>query len=983
MKKNKFIFIFLIGLIFSCKSIPEHPVEKIDTNVVIPEIEILDYGIYEGDRLGSVRAEGTSLGNSKVYNANTIKIIEKTTRIPAEIGKSFGIRYVFRGTPPDTNIEHTIKVITPGLIKPPEPEPEIYDRHGRRRPPRNAAKPVSVEQWQAYAELGEPTYNGFGFEHEWEVVPGTWTFQILYKDRMLAEKSFEIYSVPKDEVSENLSAPVRKVIEYLKSSNCLDRLRAVYMVKVLGREAAPALPYLIKNLEKYSYDNQLAFDCGCAKETPSAIAAIGDVATGPLIEKLSDDQWTMQAGAEATLMLIGETAVDPLINEAKNGRHLDTRRQAITILGNFKNSRRIAPALIELLKDYFPEIRYALLEALQKLNEPVPVTIITDVLTKDREVGIRRKAAELLGDSKDQATLQALIDVYKNTLEDWFVREAALLSLVKIAEPAYVAPLIEDFSREDEPLIRKSILQALSTRDDINYARILCDRLIDPDHSVRTAALEGLIKNKNSNEFLRTALNDRDDKLSMTALFELARRNDASALRLLPEILKDINTYNRLEAAVILADIKDGRAFEALMEVAKLKDPGIKNATVNQKVAGSFGSGNPAREAEEENQRLAVRAIHALGILGDSRALGIINEAMTHQNTYIAEAALEALGMMPYPESISYLIEYIAQGDKPRIYEARNSLIRIGELSVTPMIESLRKEKGMRLRNIQNEFKYIMREIGKPSITYLAKALKDKNPAVKRYAIEALSLLKAVEAVKPMVNALYDKDAQVRSYAESYLKDMGAQAVKRLLPLMNEKDPVVRLSALRILGTLGEERALDPLLKALGNDKLRSVASEAIEPLGGIKHSRALKTLIQLLKDDNSNIRHHAINALGSMGDNQAVTPLLELLETEKDINMLNRIINSLSLIGDKNASQKIIVFLNHDNSQTRIQAATALLKIAAPDSVAALVNALGDKESIVRDYSYKALKEITKIDCGFYPDAWRLWLERNKIPEA
>ncbi len=981
MKKPEVFSIFLITLSFLCKLSLVYSAEQIDTDAVVTGIEILDYGIYEGDRLGSVSAEATSLGNTKVYNSKTIKIVEKTARIPAEIGKRFGMRYILRGTPPSAKIEHTIKVITPGLTKTPEPEPEIYIRPGIRRPPRNAPKTVTAEQWQAHAQLGELSYNGFEFEHDWEVVPGTWTFQILYKDKILAEQSFDVYLVPKNEVSEDLPSPAKKVIEYLKSSDCTDRLRAVYMVKVLGKEAAPAIPYLIKNLEKYSNENQIAFDCGSAKETPSAIAAIGDVAIGPLIEKLSHHQWTMQAGAEKTLMLIGETAIDPLINAAKNGRHLDTRRQAIKLLGDFNDGQRIAPHMVELLKDYFPEIRYASLETLQKLKEPVPITLIIDVLKNDQKVGIRRKAAELLGDFKDQAALQSLIYVYKNTLDDWFVREAALLSLVKVAEPAQVVSLIEDFSRENDPLIRKEILQVLSTKDDMNYARIHGYGLSDPNSNVRAAAIEGLIKNKNSNDVLRTALNNKDEKLRMPALFELSRRNDPAALRLLPEILKDINTYSRLEAAVILANIKDDRAFETLMEVAKLKDPGIKDATVYRKIAGSFRSGNLAREVEEENQRLAIAAIRALGILGDRRALGIIIEATNHQNTDILDAALEALGMMPYPESINYLVEYIAQDHNPRTdhrYLARNSLIRIGKSSVAPLIESLRKEKGRRLNNIRNEFIYIMRDIGTPSIYYLANAIKDTNTEVKRSAAKALSQFKEIEAVKALVDALYDK--QVRHDAERYLENMGTQAVKPLLPLMDEKDPDVRFSAFRILGTLGEKSALKPLLKALRDEKLERLA---IEPLGGIKHRRVIKVLIKLLRDDKDYIRHNAINALGAIGNKKAVVPLLELLETEKNNNMQDRIISALGMIGDKKASQNIVVFLNHNNSQTRIKAAEALIKIAAPDSAVALVDALEDKEYIVRNYAYKALRKITKVDCGHYPDAWRLWIERNRIPET
>jgi HEAT repeat protein len=74
--------------------------------------------------------------------------------------------------------------------------------------------------------------------------------------------------------------------------------------------------------------------------------------------------------------------------------------------------------------------------------------------------------------------------------------------------------------------------------------------------------------------------------------------------------------------------------------------------------------------------------------------------------------------------------------------------------------------------------------------------------------------------------------------------------------------------------------------------------------------------------------------------------------------------------------------FLKDENRQTRITAAEALCRIAAPNSAEALVAALSDPEHVVRDYAYKTLRKMTRVDCGIYPDAWELWLGRNKIFE-
>ncbi len=955
--------------------------QEVDPGPAISGAEIIEYGLYHADRFGRIEGRDTSLGSLTVLNKETVRLVEKTTRIPAEIGNTFGIAYILHGTPHNADVELTIRVITPGLTRPPEPGPQLYTAQGIRFPGRQGAGARTTEQWPSHANLNKPAYDFFGFEHDWELVPGQWTFQVWYRDAMLTEQSFEVYPAEKKGPAVTVSPPVKNVIEYLTSSDCSKRLRAVYMVKVLGREAAPALPYLIRNLERYSLDNQIAFDCGSAKETPAAIAAIAEPAVALLIDHLADDSWAVREGIRKSLLLIGKAAVGPLTTTARNGRNLDTRRYAVTLLGEFKENLLIVPLLLELLKtDYFPEIRYAAAESLQKLKDPSSTAVLEEILMTGKGPGIRSKAAEVLGSFNDKRSVAGLIEAYQNRGEDWQVRESALTALVHMHDPQKVAELIKEIRQEPDPQKRLAVLQAISASDDLHYAVILGQCLADPDARTREAAAAGLIRNKNSGDILRTALSSADAKVRTPALFELARRGELSGLNLLPELLKDSDPNNRLQAALILAKNRDDRAFEPLMEIARLKDPAPEDVRTIRGLTGKSGSAAAGYETSGRKTDLVSSAIRGLGMLGDKRALSLIQEAADHQNSYIAQAALEALGIMPYSESIRMLIDYIAEDHTQRLnytYAARDSLIRIGEQSVIALIGSLKTAGGRRLFNIRNEFKYIVKAVGRSSLPHLAEAIKSPYIEAKRNAAEALSMFREPDAAAILASALFDRDLQ--HDVERYLKYIGPASVKPLLSLADEKNEEVRYSALTILGPLGEKSALKPLLKALKNDKLRS---SAIEALGGIREAKAAKALLPFLKNENSSIRTQAANSLGLIGNAMAIEPLIDLLGTEKDGNVQAGIIEALGKLHAGTASQAIIIFLHHENGQMRITAARSLLNIAAPDSAAALVEALDDRESIVRDYAYKALKKITRADCGFYPDAWRLWLERNTIPK-
>jgi hypothetical protein len=41
-------------------------------------------------------------------------------------------------------------------------------------------------------KIGALCLLGYGFDNAWEIVPGVWTAQIWYQDRMLAERTFTV-----------------------------------------------------------------------------------------------------------------------------------------------------------------------------------------------------------------------------------------------------------------------------------------------------------------------------------------------------------------------------------------------------------------------------------------------------------------------------------------------------------------------------------------------------------------------------------------------------------------------------------------------------------------------------------------------------------------------------------------------------------------------------------------------------------------------
>lgn len=89
-----------------------------------------------------------------------------------------------------------------------------------------------------------------------------------------------------------------------------------------------------------------------------------------------------------------------------------------------------------------------------------------------------------------------------------------------------------------------------------------------------------------------------------------------------------------------------------------------------------------------------------------------------------------------------------------------------------------------------------------------------------------------------------------------------------------------RRNALAALGRLGDQRVVEPLVSAL-QDQDRYVRGEAVKTLGGLGSAAAIEPLIEALEDSDDHVRRAAIVALGVIGDERAIEPLKLALEDQ------------------------------------------------------------------------------------------------------
>lgn len=123
--------------------------------------------------------------------------------------------------------------------------------------------------------------------------------------------------------------------------------------------------------------------------------------------------------------------------------------------------------------------------------------------------------------------------------------------------------------------------------------------------------------------------------------------------------------------------------------------------------------------------------------------------------------------------------------------------------------------------------------------------------------------------------------------------------------------------------------------------------------------------------------------------DPAAVDRWLALLEHE-DEDLVFSATLELAKLGDLRATDPLIrVLTNHKDFYARLGAGTALGELGATGAVPALIDALNDKDDLVRTASAEALRRITKHSFKFVPGldqagrariqtAWRDWWQDN-----
>jgi HEAT repeat protein len=430
------------------------------------------------------------------------------------------------------------------------------------------------------------------------------------------------------------------------------------------------------------------------------------------------------------------------------------------------------------------------------------VGLFTSFQLKSRDAVTRTRAAASLGSRGKSSAIPLLAPLLDDP--EWGVRQAAIESLGRIGD-ASAAPLL---------------IAAITG----------ADRVPDPDgaSAVRAAAGEALGRiGDGATAVLLEALRGRHVKLRETAIVALGAVGGPAATASLSDMVADDRSSVRQAAVTALVRAAGREAVPALSRALAHKDPTTRRC-----------------------------AADALGSLRESAAVDAVKAALADPDKTVRDAAVHALAGIATSEAASALVAGLERGDRD-LQAAIGAALK--SFDWTPVDDSGRVVHAA-LHGRFNEATAHGAAASVPLVAMLA----DRDPSMRRGALEALGRLAEPQTAQAIGASFRDPEPSVRLAAAGALAALGPAAADTLVEALGDRATTVRGSAEQALSAIGAGEVATALLSRLsvgqptrhGGTELRVVstrdhldqARQAADRLDALLRHAASKVPVEVLR---------------------------------------------------------------------------------------------------------------------------------------
>jgi HEAT repeat protein len=332
-----------------------------------------------------------------------------------------------------------------------------------------------------------------------------------------------------------------------------------------------------------------------------------------------------------------------------------------------------------------------------------------------------------------------------------------------------------------------------------------------------------------------------------------------------------------------------------------------------------------------------------LGVVALTTVAAIVNKIYSNREEDSRRNFLDGLHkqfiLLGSPEDQPAALRQIAAGFSGRWAQLAAEEVSQLELSARLDVTRVLEQQGVvaqYLRDAKSSLKWtrahalrVLGEIKVPaSVPVLLQALEDKDPDVRNVAARALGRMKLQATEEALVGLLGKHEQSVSARIAAICIEMGTRTAPLLIRTLRDGTPKARFWAARILGEVKEARATRSLGDALLDPEpdVRSSAAWALGTIG----ERSTSTLVETaLRDPVWSVRAHAAEALGKIGDPAMAGALGEALR-DRSWWVRRNALDALTRLGDA-SKPALFHALESDDRFARDCATEALATLGVP----------------------------------------------------
>lgn len=415
------------------------------------------------------------------------------------------------------------------------------------------------------------------------------------------------------------------------------------------------------------------------------------------------------------------------------------------------------------------------------------------------------------------------------------------------------------------------------------------------------------------------ALENEDDEVVKKAIQALGNIADTNAVDALLEILGNDDYLRQSEAIASLGKIGDPRAIEPLAKV--LQESGGNRAEDAAYALKQIG-GEKVRGILLSGLKESDHAILSQDLFGILLQTGIedivedVSKAITYPDGQLKHWLSSKLSAIDYPkieraaggmgmvfsadrasEKIPEFQEVLSSGSEREKIDLLNNIAEIIGSGFNDFVGKFVIKLGQKREISEQKLDQMIRNDVEESIStfgadlsvqnLIGALLTTSNEGVRALCIKSLGEIGNEEAFEGLLLALEDESDKVKIEAvqafgktEEGLKVLGSEEGLEALNSSLESEKVKK-AVVHTLGRSSSKQASKILIETLRSDPDDSIRREVAEALGSIGDSGAIPYLVQMLEEDEYQIREYSAQSLGQIGGHQAVEALYQRLQVE------------------------------------------------------------------------------------------------------